>query len=226
MPSLSNQPDFDVGELRRRYDAEREKRLRADRSPAVLTETPELDERDMYSPPVIREPLTDEVDVAIVGAGFAGILVGAQLRMRGVESIRVIDRAGDFGGTWYWNRYPSAQCDVESYIYLPMLEESRFMPSEKYARQPEIFEYAKALARQYGLYREACFQTQVTGLKWDGQPSGQDRRAPVGRPHASSLRPDPHLQSRRPHQDPRATHPGGRRSQRVQRLLDLGGRVR
>ena len=169
MPSLSNQPDFDVGELRRRYDAEREKRLRADRSPAVLTETPELDERDMYSPPVIREPLTDEVDVAIVGAGFAGILVGAQLRMRGVESIRVIDRAGDFGGTWYWNRYPSAQCDVESYIYLPMLEESRFMPSEKYARQPEIFEYAKALARQYGLYREACFQTQVTGLKWDGQ---------------------------------------------------------
>jgi cyclohexanone monooxygenase len=169
MPFLPNPPDLDVDELRRRYDAERVKRLRPDRSQEVLAETKEVYERDAYSSPVIREPLTDEVDVAIIGAGFAGILIGAQLRMRGVESIRIIDRAGDFGGTWYWNRYPGAQCDVESYIYLPMLEESGFMPSEKYARQPEIFEYAKALARQYDLYRDVCFQTQVTGLKWDEQ---------------------------------------------------------
>ncbi len=169
MPSLPNRSDFDAGELRRRYDAERDKRLRVDRSPAVLAETSELDQQDEYSSPIIREPLTDEVDVAIIGAGFAGILLGAQLRVRGVESIRMIDQAGDFGGTWYWNRYPGAQCDVESYIYLPMLEESGFMPSEKYARQPEIFEYAKSLGRQYGLYRNACFQTQVTGLTWDEQ---------------------------------------------------------
>ena len=162
--------NFDIEELRARYALERDKRLRADRSgPATAVHESDIDQRDPYLPPISRDPLTDEVDVAVIGAGFAGLLLGAHLRKEGVESIRMIDRAGDFGGTWYWNRYPGAQCDVEAYIYLPLLEETGFVPTEKYARQPEIFEYAKRLARHYDLYRDTCFQTQVTGLRWNEQ---------------------------------------------------------
>src|SRR3954454_23737467 len=93
--------------------------------------------------------------------------MGARLREAGVERIRLIEKAGDVGGTWYWNRYPGAMCDVESYVYLPLLEEMGYIPQHKYSFAPEIFEYSKAIARRYGLYEGALFQTGVTEMRWD-----------------------------------------------------------
>ncbi len=101
---------------------------------------------DPYTEPVDRPPLRDDVTVAIVGGGFAGLITGARLRQAGIDDIRIIEKGGDFGGTWYWNRYPGAQCDVESYVYLPLLEETSYVPSEKYARAPEILEHCQRIA--------------------------------------------------------------------------------
>ena len=114
-----------------------------------------------------REPLTDEVDVAIVGAGFGGLLTGARLRELGVESVRLIDRAADVGGTWYWNRYPGIACDVESYVYMPLLEELGYIPTDKYAKGAEIFAHCRRIAEHYDLYRDACLQTDVHEIRWD-----------------------------------------------------------
>jgi cyclohexanone monooxygenase len=114
-----------------------------------------------------REPLFDDVEVAIIGGGFGGLLMGARLREAGFEDIRVIEKAGDFGGTWYWNRYPGAMCDVESYCYLPLLEEMNYVPKHKYSFAPEILEHSRNIARRFGLYDNACLQTSVTELRWD-----------------------------------------------------------
>ena len=107
------------------------------------------------------------MDVAIIGGGFGGLLSGARLRQAGIRDIRIIEKGGDFGGTWYWNRYPGAQCDIEAYIYLPLLEDVGYMPTERYARAPEIMEYSRAIARKFDLYSNACFQTEVKELRWD-----------------------------------------------------------
>src|SRR5581483_4027997 len=117
-------------------------------------------------PGFTREPVTEDLDVLIIGAGFAGIQVAARLREAGRDNFRLLDPAGDFGGTWYWNRYPGAQCDIESYIYLPLLEETGYMPKERYSYQPEIFSYVQLLARKYDLRDTALFQTKVTELRW------------------------------------------------------------
>ena len=107
--------------------------------------------------------------MVIIGGGFGGLLAGAKLRDAGIEDIRVIERAGDFGGTWYWNRYPGAMCDVESYCYLPLLEEMGYVPKHKYAFAPEILEYCRKIARHYRLYDNACMQTNVTEMRWDDE---------------------------------------------------------
>jgi len=122
---------------------------------------------DPYVAPQSREPLTDDVDVAIIGGGFGGLLTGARLRQAGISDIRVIEKGGDFGGTWYWNRYPGAACDVESYIYLPLLEELGYIPKEKYTHAPEILSHCRRIGEHFDLYRNACFQTEVTNLTWD-----------------------------------------------------------
>ena len=156
--------------LRDRYRIEREKRLRKDGMDQYL----ELDavfkdiDADPYvEPGFTRDPIVEEVEVVIVGGGFGGMLAAANLRKEGVSSIRIIDKAGDFGGTWYWNRYPGAACDVESYSYLPMLEETGYIPTEKYAKAPEIFAYCQLLATTFDLYPAALFQTEVKGAFWD-----------------------------------------------------------
>ena len=122
--------DFDPDALREKYRQERNKRLRDEGNEqyvevsggfAHLTDDPHVER-------IAREPLTDEVEVVVIGGGFGGLLAGARLREAGVEDLRVIDKGGDFGGTWYWNRYPGAQCDIESYIYLPLLEELGYVP--------------------------------------------------------------------------------------------------
>jgi cyclohexanone monooxygenase len=157
-------------ELRERYRAEREKRLRPEGNaqyvePSAVDE--ELDRDPFVEPGFSRDPVESEVEVVVVGAGFGGILASAFLRSAGVDDIRIIDKAGDFGGTWYWNRYPGAACDVESHVYLPLLEETGYMPTEKYVKAPEIFAYCQLLGRHFDLYRAALFQTDVTGMEWD-----------------------------------------------------------
>ncbi len=161
---------FDPDALRARYREERAKRIRSDGNEQYLEVAGAFAHyvEDPYvEPGFTREPLTDEVEVVVIGGGFGGLLAGARLRDAGVEDIRVIEKGGDFGGTWYWNRYPGAQCDVESYIYLPLLEELGYVPVEKYSHAPEILAHSQAIGRKYDLYRDACFQTEVTELRWD-----------------------------------------------------------
>ena len=159
---------FDPDALREKYRQERDKRLRAQGNAQYIN----ISEfahylEDPYARQVDREPLTDEVEVAIIGGGFAGLLIGARLRQAGVDDLRIIEKGSDFGGTWYWNRYPGAACDTEAYIYLPLLEEVGYIPTEKYAKGPEIFEHSKRIAEHFDLYRNACLQTGVTELRWD-----------------------------------------------------------
>jgi cation diffusion facilitator CzcD-associated flavoprotein CzcO len=167
--SALSEVDVDADALHRKYLEERGKRLHPERAQYVdvtgafahYVDDPHVE------PGFSRQPLTDEVDVIVVGGGFSGLLASARLRQAGIEKIRIIDKAGDFGGTWYWNRYPGASCDVESYIYMPLLEEIGYIPSERYAKAPEILEHSRAIGRHFDLYRNACFQTQITELQWD-----------------------------------------------------------
>ncbi len=165
-----NDLGFDPNALRAKYRAERDKRLKTegnDQYQLIAGQfTHYLD--DPYVPQgFTRAPLTDEVEVVVIGGGFGGLLAGARLREAGVQDIRVIEKGGDFGGTWYWNRYPGAACDIESYIYLPLLEEIGYLPVEKYSRAHEILAHSRAIAEKFDLYRNACFQTEVTELRWD-----------------------------------------------------------
>ncbi len=125
---------FDPDELRDRYRSERDKRIRADGNDQYVEMEGEFDAYlgDPYAVPVSRPALADRVTTAVIGGGLAGLLVGARLKEAGVDDVRIVEKGGDFGGTWYWNRYPGAQCDVESYIYLPLLEETGYVPTEKY----------------------------------------------------------------------------------------------
>ncbi|MBM4206170.1 MAG: NAD(P)/FAD-dependent oxidoreductase [Gammaproteobacteria bacterium] len=162
--------DFDPAALHRKYLLERDKRLRTEANDQYLEVKGDFSRYvdDPYvEPGFTRPPLNDEMDVVIIGGGFGGLLAGARLRQAGVQGIRIIDKAGDFGGTWYWNRYPGAQCDVESYIYLPLLEETGFIPREKYTRAPEILEHSRRIGRTFDLYRDACLQTQISSMHWD-----------------------------------------------------------
>ena len=162
--------DFDPDALREKYRQERDKRVRADGNNQYV----EVEGRfahfveDHYvAPGFSRAPLTDDVELLIIGGGFGGLLMGARAREAGIKDIRVVEAGGDFGGTWYWNRYPGAQCDIESYCYLPLVEELGYMPKEKYSFAPEIYEHSQRIAKHYDLYDNACFQTKVTELRWD-----------------------------------------------------------
>ncbi len=160
---------FDPDALREKYRQERDKRLRPDANDQYQEVVGQFAHyvEDPYVEPIVRDPLTDEVEVVIIGGGFGGLLAGARLREAGVNDIRVIEKGGDFGGTWYWNRYPGAMCDVESYIYLPLLEEVGYVPKEKYTHAPEILSHSRAIGEHYDLYDNALFQTEVTELRWD-----------------------------------------------------------
>jgi cation diffusion facilitator CzcD-associated flavoprotein CzcO len=161
---------FDPDALREKYREERDKRLRPDgieQYEAIEGAFSHFENDPYVEPGFTREPLTDEVDVAIIGGGFGGLLAGARLRQQGVRDIRIIEKGGDIGGTWYWNRYPGIACDIESYVYLPLLEELDYVPVEKYSRGSEIFAHCKAIAEKYDLYRNACLQTEVTEIRWD-----------------------------------------------------------
>ena len=159
---------LDKKALLAKYIAERDKRLRADGNDQYLRLEGQFSHylEDPYTPVTPRDPKTDHVTFAFVGGGFAGLVTGARLVEAGVKDVRILEKGGDFGGTWYWNRYPGAQCDTASMIYMPLLEETGHMPSEKYAHAPEILEQCQRIGRQYGLYDNALFHTEVESLTW------------------------------------------------------------
>jgi cyclohexanone monooxygenase len=168
--ALDPELGFDPDALREKYRQEREKRLRPDGNAQYIEVKGDFSRYvdDPYvEPGFTRAPLTDAIDVLIIGGGFGGQIAAAKLRQAGIDDFRIIEKAGDFGGTWYWNRYPGAQCDIESYIYLPLLEETGYVPKEKYSHGPEILEHAARIGKHFDLYRAALFQTQVTELRWD-----------------------------------------------------------
>ena len=155
--------------LRAKYLQERDKRLRDDGNDQYVEPIGRfahyLD--DPYVEMIQRGPLFDEVTVAFIGGGFSGLVTGAMLEKAGIDDVRIIEKAGDFGGAWYWNRYPGAQCDTAAFVYMPLLEETGHMPTEKYTRAPEILEHCQRIGKHFGLYDNACFSTEVTGLEWD-----------------------------------------------------------
>ncbi|MEV3974353.1 NAD(P)/FAD-dependent oxidoreductase [Streptomyces sp. NPDC050698] len=159
-----------LAELRKRYRAERERRVRPDGPRQYVGTDAEFGyyAADPYAGETAqREPVQDRVDVAVVGGGFGGILAGARLRQQGVERVRVIEKGGDFGGTWYWNRYPGIHCDIESHVYLPMLDETGYVPEWRYAPGEEIRRHAVRIAEKFDLYADALFSTVVVDLTWD-----------------------------------------------------------
>ncbi len=162
--------DFDPEALREKYRRERDKRVRTEGEGQYLETKGSLAHfanDDPYADPdFTRDPIEATIDVAVIGAGFSGMMAGARLKERGIEDVRIIEAGADFGGTWYWNRYPGAQCDIESYCYLPLLEETGYMPKEKYSYAPEIFEHSRRIGEYFGLYDNALFQTRVNEVRW------------------------------------------------------------
>lgn len=164
----------DYEALRARYRHERDRRLPVgdgDRRSRDVDDGFAHLVVDPYGRAPDRPAVDDTIDVLVVGGGFGGLLTAARLKEAGVERIRIVEAGSDVGGTWYWNRYPGAACDVESYIYLPLLEETGYMPVERYSKAPEIREHCSRIARHFGLYDLALFSTQITKLDWNDASS-------------------------------------------------------
>jgi len=207
-------PDLEPGSLdldatRAKYASERQKRVDFTSKFSVekggkgrMYAFPRLDElaatgdprfkamlEDPYVKTPDRAPLTDQVDYAVIGGGYGGLIVGARLVEQGIksENIRLFDKGGDFGGTWYWNRYPGAMCDIEAYCYLPLCDELGYQPAEKYCHQPEMMVHSQIIAEKYGLYDNCCLGAMVQSIRWDDATSlwtvGTDRNDAVKARH-------------------------------------------
>jgi len=164
--------DLDIEGLRQRYSEERAKRLHSGSNSQYVEVAGEFSryiEDPFIKETVVRDPVEETVEALVIGGGFGGLLAAAELHRIGVTGIRIVEKAGDFGGTWYWNRYPGAQCDIESYIYMPLLEETGYVPTEKYAHAAELFAHARRIGEHYSLYPRTFFQTQVTELRWSDE---------------------------------------------------------
>ena len=170
-PISGNATDLEA--LRAKYGAERDRRIRPDGLGQYRSTAGQFGyyAKDPYTEQTEREPLEDRVEVLVIGAGFGGLLTASTLRKDGIGSIRLMDEAGDVGGTWYWNRYPGIHCDIESYVYMPLLEEVGYVPKWRYAPGEEIRQHAMAIAKRFDLYSDALFHTKATGLTWDESAS-------------------------------------------------------
>ncbi|KAJ9613282.1 hypothetical protein H2200_003224 [Cladophialophora chaetospira] len=177
---LESGPSFDPKALQAQYDAERDKRLAANSKGVgqyIAVNDPDHPVfgrylRDPYiTNNIVRDAIEAETEVLVIGGGYGGQLVAVRLIEKGITNIKIVEKGGDFGGTWYWNRYPGAQCDVESYVYMPLLPETGCIPTEKYARCDELLRHAQMLGRHYCLYERALFQTEIKHLEWDESKS-------------------------------------------------------
>ena len=158
---------IDIDALRKKYLHERDKRLRPEGSKQYLElkdDFAEFAEVDPYTPVMPRAPIDENIDVAVLGGGITGLLAGAYLKKAGVEDVHIIEMGGDFGGVWYWNRFPGIQCDNDAYCYIPMLEELGYIPSKKFADGDEIYEHCHRIGKHFGLYDGAILSTQVAPL--------------------------------------------------------------
>jgi cyclohexanone monooxygenase len=166
----TNTPRIDLPALRAKYRAEADKRRRKDHY-GQFQETKDdfigFFETDPHTPPIVRDPVSVDMEVAVLGGGFAGLINAARLKQSGVKKLCIIEMGGDFGGTWYWNRYPGIQCDVEAYSYLPLLEELNYVPRDRYSYGAEIYEHCQRIGKHFGLYEHALFGTIIRTLKWD-----------------------------------------------------------
>jgi cyclohexanone monooxygenase len=161
--------EFDPAALRARYRAERDKRLDARQNEQfveVAGDFARFADDPWAGPAAPRAAVRERVEALIVGGGFGGQLCAARLQKAGVGDFRIVEQAADFGGTWYWNRYPGAQCDIEAYIYMPLLEETGYIPSERYAHASELLEHAQRIGRHFGLYERTLFRTRITEMRW------------------------------------------------------------
>lgn len=165
-----NELGFDIADIRAKYEEERVKRLETggiDQFKEVRGPFRRYDDDPYVEPGFTREPVEEEVDVLVAGGGFGGLIAAKGLQDADITNFRIIERAGDFGGVWYWNRYPGAQCDIDAYVYLPLLEETGYIPKEKYAFQPEIFRHAQRIGETFGLYDKTLFQTAIREIRWN-----------------------------------------------------------
>ena len=169
----AEKPAVEREALRKKYREERDKRIRPDGNDQYIEIKDQLAHylEDPYVPRTEREPVTDHVTFTFIGGGFSGLVTGARLAEQGITDVRILEKGGDFGGTWYWNRYPGAMCDTAALIYLPLLEETGHMPTKKYVYAPEILEQCQRIGKTFNLYDNALFHTQVSELRWDEDAS-------------------------------------------------------
>ena len=157
--------EFDPQMLKQKYERERDKRLvgegQGQYAPAIDGKFAQFGRDPWTRSDFNRAPMMGHTEVIIAGGGFGGLLMGARLHEMGVADIRVIDEAGDFGGTWYWNRYPGAMCDIEAHIYMPLLEETGHAPKHRYAYWDEMLELSQKIGRLHGLYDKACWSRPI-----------------------------------------------------------------
>lgn len=161
---------IDIPALREKYRTERDRRVTKTGQEQYVRLTGEFQDvysTDPHKPVEPRDPISEELDVLILGGGFGGLLAAYHLKQQGVTDFRNIDHAGDFGGVWYWNRYPGIQCDNDAYCYLPLLEETGFVPSQKFANGAEIYQHCRNIADKFGFTERAVFHTLVNSVKWD-----------------------------------------------------------
>ncbi len=162
--------EIDIPALREKYRQERNKRLRREGQNQYAEPVGEFAsayESDPHMPVKPRDPIVEETDVVVLGAGFCGMLTSIELKKAGIANFRNIDWAGDWGGCWYWNRYPGIQCDNDAYCYLPLLEETGYMPKKKFEDGWDIYQHCVRIAKRFELYPHAIFHTLVTAMRWD-----------------------------------------------------------
>ncbi|KAI0020970.1 FAD/NAD(P)-binding domain-containing protein [Xylariomycetidae sp. FL0641] len=173
----------DITEITQKYAAEAQKRVRPDGLAQYTTLSNSDSERlrhlvddiwaDHAALDAAPSPLGPDTQpkFLIAGAGIGGIISAVRLIQQGFRAsqIRLVETAGGVGGTWYWNRYPGLHCDVEAYIYMPLLEEMGYMPSHRYAPGAEIRRYLNQVVEKYDLTDKILFRTQLKQIEWDDE---------------------------------------------------------